>query len=123
METEKEVDPFKLIPDYDFGDLVNAPECKLSYYLKSEYDTIALNERIYVVKADKDGIIDLHFLRVDSWDDEETYVSSIFKIHGVGGSLREGRHTYFPDDGYVFYMDYEEMLTCLNYCKKHFDMN
>lgn len=120
---EEKVDPFKLIPDYDFGDFVKAPECTLTYYMETNADVIALNDRVYVVQEVKDHWVNLHFLGVDSWDDRETYVRSIFKISGTGDILREGRHTHFPNDGYVFYMDYDEMITCLDYCKKFFDMN
>ena len=74
-----------------------------------------------------DGIwVKLHFLEVNSWDEHETFVSSLFKCEGPGGvdhPLRECRHTYFPDNGYVFYLNYDNMIAALDYCKNYFDMD
>ena len=123
MEKEK-IDPFKLIPDYDSYEDYDKPECKLSSYLKSEYDVVTLNEGLYVVQDTKrEHWTRLHFLVANSWSDEETYVESLFKCEGTGDVLRECRHTYFPNDGYVFYMNYSDMTRALDYCKKFFDMD
>lgn len=123
METEK-IDPFKLIPDYDTDAFYNKPECRLSSYIESEYEVLALNKGLYVVKdTTRDHWTKLHFLVPNSWDDEETYVTSLFKCEGTGGVLRECRHTYFPNDGYVFYMNHQDMINALNYCKEFFDMD
>lgn len=50
-------------------------------------------------------------------------VSSLFIIEGFSDSLREGRHTYFPEKGYIFYMNADNMIAALTYCKKYFDMD
>ena len=65
----------------------------------------------------------LIFLKFNYSDDDGINVTTLFSIEGPIGNLKEGRHTYFPENGYIFYMNYEEMCISLNHCKKYFEMD
>jgi hypothetical protein len=41
--------------------------------------------------------------------------------NGVGDALREARHTYFGDDGYVFYLNAEILTWGIGQLKEWFD--
>ena len=85
-----------------------------------------LPEQLWVVqRIGLKGYDELQFLtfRSCSSDGSDLEVDPLFLIKGFSEHLREGRHTYFPDKGYIFYMNSAIMKEALNYCEKHFDMN
>lgn len=66
---------------------------------------------------------DLYFYQWAGKMDGEIYLELIFKINGISNSLREGRHSYFGDGGYINYLNAKNLILCLDYCKKYFDMD
>jgi hypothetical protein len=52
---------------------------------------------------------------------ENPDASLLFYGGGTLGSLREMRHTYFPDNGYVFYFPIKTMQLALAELSKYFD--
>jgi hypothetical protein len=85
-----------------------------------------VEERLWVVQnIGKKGCDEIQFMTFGSslMDGSNLTLDPMFLIHGYSGTLREGRHTYFPDDGYVFYMDSRLMRIALDYCEKYFDMD
>ena len=82
---------------------------------------------LWCIDSVYNGWNELHFVTFRSSDINESgesiTVDSFFKIEGPSEGLREGRHTRFPDKGYVFYMNKKYMEAALNYCTKYFDMD
>ena len=83
---------------------------------------VLIPDRLYVSKNTDGGGISLRFLEWSSGADH-VYVEEIMLVIGVGEPLREMRHTYFPNDGYVFYLDRLNYETAFEYCSKYFDMD
>jgi hypothetical protein len=83
-----------------------------------------VKEQLWVVKSiNNEGYDELQFMTFRSSSDNELNLDPMFIIHGYSGNLREGRHTYFPDNGYVFYMNSKLMKEALTYCENYFDMD
>ncbi len=51
----------------------------------------------------------------------QTTVSKIWWGYGFSSGLRELRHSYFGDDGYVFYAPLDAMRQTIDILKKYFD--
>ena len=65
----------------------------------------------------------LLFLQFEHSDDSGITFSVLCKVNGYSGSLREMRHTWFSDNGYVFYLNRKNFQAMLEYCSKYFDMD
>lgn len=90
--------------------------------LRSEFETVELiPDRLWAIKEDT-GFLNICFLE---WgmEDDDVFVTEVFRSCGPTGSLRECRHTNFPDKGYVFYMNKDYMVAALDYLSKYFDMD
>jgi len=87
--------------------------CWLCLYQKEEYEHWLDYGLFQIVSSASDG--------------SSTEVSCIFQGGGTGTlkegefSLREFRHTYFGDDGYVFYMPIKETIKALQILSTYFD--
>lgn len=85
-------------------------------------------DNLWVVQnVGKEGADELQFVTFSSSDmdgsDLIITVDPLFLIQGYSEVLREGRHTFFPDKGYIFYMNRKHMIAALDYCTLYFDMN
>lgn len=66
--------------------------------------------------------IDFALMAFVSKDDDDTYVSTVFKGSGTVDQ-REMRHVWFGDgDGYVFYLPGDAVIKALEFLKTYFDM-
>lgn len=54
-------------------------------------------------------------------DGSSIMVDCTFHGYGLAGSLREMRHTYFPNDGYVFYLPMARMRKAFDILERYFD--
>lgn len=89
-----------------------------------DLDYIELEHGVYVTVDGGDSWTSLHFFReYKKTSDGFIKVKSILKMEGPSGPLRKARHTYIPNNGYIFYVDYNEIMTCLNYAKNYFDLD
>lgn len=87
--------------------------------------------RLWVAKSSKDiskqksGWVKLNFLEFHSSeiDDSNILCNTVMYGFGYTGSSRELRHTYWGEDGYIFYPEAEKITAIVEYCKKYFDMN
>ena len=94
--------------------------------IKEHYKVIELlEERLWCAQVMGEGRDHLHFFDFQSSNLNGSceLVSSFFRIEGFSETLREGRHTYFPEEGYVFYLNMKMMIAALNHCTKYFDMD
>lgn len=85
-----------------------------------------LEESLYVAANDNGDWVECTFFEWTSESDDGVYLTPLFSSSGPGGvdcPLRECRHTYFADKGYVFYMNRERMIAALDYCTKYWDMD
>lgn len=83
---------------------------------------IKLNDNFWVL----DGMTEwdhLLFLEFQSESDIELNLKPLCKVNGYSDSLREMRHTWFADKGYIFYLNKVNFLSFLDYCSKYFDMD
>lgn len=95
---------------------------KLSDMLKN-FTVVPVTKGLYAIEDNQEHWIDVCFMTLDSSMDNEEFLSELFRSSGTLGCLRECRHTYFPDDGYVFYMNKGDMVAALEYLEKYFDMD
>lgn len=54
-------------------------------------------------------------------DDTDEYVSVQFHGYGFSGALRECRHTYWGEDGYIFYPNGKAISLAFKELSKYFD--
>ena len=90
--------------------------------LKKDHNVISIEDNsLYVIDDATDGRKTLVFLEVRS--SSPLIVDYLFSIEGYSSVLREGRHSFFGKDGYIFYLNARNMIKCLEYCGKYFDMD
>lgn len=53
--------------------------------------------------------------------DVKVFVKLLFTGEGTGSNLREMRHIWWGEDGYLFYMPLSKVIAALGELKKHFD--
>lgn len=51
------------------------------------------------------------------------YVDVFWSGEGTGGSLRELRHSWFGEDGYIFYLNLDHLIAAAQFLKQHFDVH
>lgn len=93
---------------------------------KEKFEVAQVADRGWVVvKTDGPITIDFavfEFSHSDA-DDSNIMMSHIFHGTGPSGGLRECRHTYWGENGYVFFPDAEIISKALEFLKKYFDMD
>ena len=115
-------------PFYDLS--VNSPDNE-NYaiyhedYIKSipDVELIELQKDIFWVLDGMDKWDHLLFLQVEQTDDSGITFKVLCKVNGYSGNLREMRHTWFSDNGYVYYLNRNDINSMLDYCSKYFDMD
>ena len=79
-----------------------------------------------IVRVSNNGNwVKLEFLEWVTEDEDYGYFSKVWQIEGPGGKdhpLREGRHSNFGDEGYIFYLNKQLMLDSLEIANEYFDM-
>tara|TARA_R100001086_G_C11840641_1_gene259010 strand:- start:1467 stop:1793 length:327 start_codon:yes stop_codon:yes gene_type:complete len=86
--------------------------------LRVNFEIHALDGGILVIN-NRDCIID--YAVVEYGNDVEG--TMVWHGTGVGANLRECRHSYFGEDGYVFYMNGDLFISAINKLKDYFDMD
>lgn len=86
-----------------------------------------LPQSLYIVSnGDYSGWLKFNFYIWVAQDEEGTvFVSHLIGGQGpAGGSegLRECRHTYWGDSGYLFYPNKKQIIACLEWLSQYFDM-
>ena len=83
-----------------------------------------LSKTLVVVYTWHDNWLKWCFLE---WSGGDTSGNDSFKpfMYGEGpsGALRECRHSYIGDDGYVFYLNKKNFIAALDWLSQHYDMN
>ena len=94
--------------------------------IKEHYKVIEVLEgRLWCAEKLGEGWDQIHYFEFHSsnYNGSCEIVSSLFRIEGVSDVLKEARHTYFPEEGYVFYLNKNLMVAALDHCTKYFDMD
>jgi len=94
--------------------------------LQDNFKVVKLEEcsESYIVVHKEESSIFIEFALV-CWVSSNSTVEVVFYGQGVGGSLRECRHTWWGEegDGYIFYPNYKSISAGLKYLTKYFDMD
>ncbi len=77
----------------------------LNEALKKKYKTTKLTDNGWLVVWEHDIEVDFAVLEENGSCDGRIEAVVIFHGNGIGGSLRELRHSYWGDDGYIFCLD------------------
>lgn len=92
-------------------------------YMKKHFTEIDLdtkdNTNLFVLVEDLKvswALVRFH----SSWDEEE-WCSLIWSGCGLAGYLRECRHSYFGEEGYLFYAPLDAIANTATYLRKYFD--
>jgi hypothetical protein len=97
--------------------------------LQLAYEMIPLNDSSWMLwDKDKDpGSIKVKFalFRRCSSDMDGKNITLTLCMHGYGflGGLNECRHTYWGEDGYIFYPNAKDIKAALDFLSQHFDMD
>lgn len=96
------------------------------------YDLIEINE-VYTdvctinqgfLAAHNDGLVInyalFRFAESDA-DGSNVKVELIYSGQGISGGLREMRHTYFANEGYIYYLPMDMLIESFQILKKYFD--
>jgi hypothetical protein len=98
----------------------------LSQFDSDEFEVKELlDESVWVVyRKDPEfpGTKNFAFLRY-SYSDDNIYCDVMMHGYGFSESLRECRHTYWGEDGYIFYPDSRHIRAILDELEIHFDMD
>lgn len=105
-----------------------------NYYLLSEmkakYEVVELgNDGYLVLNWDKENLgyenepIHLEFavFSFNSCDDKDTWLNLQFHGNGPSGSLKECRHTYWGEAGYIFYPNGKVISLAFKELSKYFN--
>jgi hypothetical protein len=97
-------------------------------YLLSE-----VNDKCQIIELDNEGYLALVYdeesefkltfavFTSNSSDDKDTYLTVQFHGYGFTGGLRECRHTYWGEDGYLFYPNGRVIRLAFKELSKYFD--
>lgn len=112
----------KLPNDDSLG--IDTPNYSLSV-LKNAFPTLeVLEDQRLVVVSVTDGIwMDFAFFEWVGSSAEEQWFSLLWHGGGTLGSLRECRHSYIGENGYVFYIKKKTFIQALDWLSKHFDLD
>lgn len=118
----------RVLHDYFHGYTKGPGEFKLNELNNFEQiEVIQLTSNFWAAqiinKGGFDEILFLEFYSQEYKKPETTMVRPFMYIQGFSKGLREGRHTYFPDNGYMFYLSADNMRTAMDHCQKYFDMD
>ncbi len=94
-------------------------------YLKEKYEVHSISESGYIIINDqKDDFVKFAVMSfyMSDLDDSNIKVSLVFHGEGPSGALRELRHTWWGDNGYVFYPNADIICNSLQFLKKYFDI-
>jgi len=84
------------------------------------------DDSFIVAYNESDNWYDFVFLEWESESDEGVFYKELCRVSGPGGkdsSLRECRHTYFADNGYIFYMKKENIRAMLDFLEEYYDLD
>lgn len=108
----------------------NRPDRKGVYYSDVLLKETQLNleviipEKLIVVYSDDNSWYDFCFMEWQSTDSDGTkYYTKFMEVSGPSDPLRECRHSYIGNKGYVFYLEKDVMLAILNYLEKYYDLD
>jgi len=98
------------------------------YALKDIKDTaesveILLDEGLIVSYDNRDGWYDFAFYDWTYGTDDGDFYSLLCTVSGPADVLQECRHTYFANDGYIFYMNKKVMIAMLEFLEQYYDMD
>lgn len=77
-----------------------------------------VSENLWVLDKSEDGCHEFYFLEFDNGDSKETWAKLLMHGRGFLGNLKECRHTYWGDEGYIFYPNKKYIEAILNYLEK-----
>jgi hypothetical protein len=63
------------------------------------------------------------FLAWSASSGDESWYTPLWHGMGPTGSLRECRHSYIGEDGYVFYVKKQDFIAVLDWLSQHYDMD
>lgn len=82
------------------------------------------NDVYFVLNKDEDHWMDFVFLTFSYSESDAGDVHAKLLMYGSGSTgLRECRHTYWGEDGYIFYPDKKQIITVLTALEEFFDLN
>lgn len=81
-----------------------------------------LVDNLYVWSEICDQSMQFKFMNFVSFDGDTTYVETIMSGRGCIG-LRECRHTYWGENGYIYYLNGQHLITIISWLKNHFDLD
>jgi hypothetical protein len=83
-----------------------------------------LNRDIWVSTKENGHQLSFQFLEFASSDMDDTNIEVDIIMHGYGYiELRECRHTYWGEEGYIYYPNTTNLRAILDWIDKHFDIN
>ncbi len=86
-------------------------------------DTLIPMKLIVSRDGEEDGWLDFVFFEWVYSVDEDEYYEELCRVSGPSGFLSECRHTYFANNGYIFYMNRQVMITMIDYLTLYYDMD
>lgn len=95
---------------------------------KPNFNLEALNEDFLVLsRKDEHDWLEFCFLEVNSrelpYSEDSTLCTVLWHGEGPSGSMRECRHSYIGEDGYVFYVSKKNFTAALEWLERHYDLN
>lgn len=93
--------------------------------LKQNFDNVEILSEEYFIVAynNSDCWYDFYFFEWNSTSDEGQYFKEYAKVSGPSDNLRECRHTYFQNEGYIFYLEKKKMLLFIEFLERYYDLN
>lgn len=92
-------------------------------YYRLPADASPINEGLYLLKEESENIIEGIFL---TWagetlvgDDHIVVVEKLLSFHIGIPDLRECRHTYWGESGYINYPEFDKIKTAIDWLEKH----
>lgn len=88
------------------------------------YKIEELDGKDFIVLFKKDdALINYAFLECDASNTQEDFYSLLWHGYGFSDNLRELRHSYIGENGYVFYLNKKNFELALNWLSQYFDMD
>lgn len=84
-------------------------------------EIVPLKDGYLVLNLIDDVNIGFALFFIDGCDNEDEYLELIFYGEGVGSDLRECRHTYWGEAGYIFCMPLDLIKEAMIELAKYFD--
>lgn len=118
-----------MIPDYLKGKetkMHNSTGYSLEY-LKNNFEIREIAEHVYMLlKWDAEKIwLDFAFFDflISDFDYKNMFVECVFHGCGPTGALRECRHTYWGEEGYIFYPKKRVIKAALKALEEFYDLD